>query len=56
MRNKQKPQQNASLNTRCYFYTNAIFMGTTKSLQRVGTGLILFHDNSCAIVSYNTNS
>jgi hypothetical protein len=56
MRNKSKANQTGSIHTRCYFYTNAIFMGTTKNLQRVGTGLILFHDGCCAVVSYNTNS
>ena len=47
--NKQKlqsqPQQNTNT-SHLYFYNNAIFMGTTKSLQRIGTGIILFNTNN----------
>ncbi len=52
----QKAVMSNTTSTRLYFYTNALFMGTTKSLQRISTGLLLFHDNTSAIVSYNTNS
>lgn len=41
---------------KCYYYTNSIYMGLLKNMNRVGTGIILFHDGTCAIVSYNGNS
>lgn len=53
MQEKRKPP---SSTIRTYFYTNCIFMGQTKSLQQVGPALLLFHDNTCAIVTYNNNS
>ena len=53
---KQKTQKQNTSSIRMYFYTNSIFMGITKTLQRIGSGLILFHDGTCAVVSYNTNS
>lgn len=64
MKNKATPpptpptsrKQAPSLSIHTYFHTNSIFMGVTRSLQRVGSGLILFHDGTCAIVSYNGSS
>lgn len=60
MQNKPQKTPNSktsnSTSIRMYFYTNSIFMGLSKTLQRVGTSLILFHDNTCAVVSYNNNS
>ena len=52
----KKRQDQTSSSFRTYFYTNSVYMGTTKSMQRIGTGILLFHDNTCAIVSYNNNS
>jgi hypothetical protein len=58
MKNKshQTVQQFTTSMVKCYFYTNAIFMGLTKYKNRIGTGLLLYHHGTCAIVSYNQNT
>lgn len=55
MKNKGKSSTSSNSN-RYFYYTNSIYMGTVKNLQRIGTGLILFHDNTCSLASYNNNS
>lgn len=53
----KKPSSPIGMQTpKCYYYTNSIYMGLLKNMNRVGTGIILFHDGTCAIVSYNGNS
>lgn len=58
MRNKlaMASQQMGGSVVKCYFYSNAIFMGLTKSKNRIGTGVVLYHNGTCGIVSYNANT
>lgn len=51
----QNNQNSPILNSRIYYYTNCMFNGLTKTMKRVGTGIILFEDGMCGIVSYNNN-
>lgn len=51
----QSKQNSAVVNSRTYYFTNCIFQGLTKSMKKIGTGIILFDDGMCGIVSYNSN-